>query len=407
MERINLMPEAWVDAPIITMLTPEEVSKPDPLQFPPGLMTGFAGNVARVYSALLEPPAHFFYVSALTTLGSILSGKITLQSELRRDPRMYTLLLGESGTSRKSTAITTVVDLFLATKEASTFRVSYGVGSAEGLQQTINARGWDKRLLLFLDEFKPFVSKCKIEGSVLLPCVNTLFESNKYENVIKGKTISLFNTHFSILAASTIDTYSHCWDSTFTDIGFNNRLFIVPGQSVRSKPLPASVDPAEYMLLKEELSQIIAKTAVPMVYSMDSDALEYYEAWYMGLPQSIHAVRLDSYAARLMPLLAANDQKDTIDIETTMKATTLCDWQLKVRQQYDPIDADTKTAKMEERIRRVLLNGKKLKEYQIRAQTNAHRVGLFVFKQSLQNLRDAGEVEMLMDKTFTLAGKRK
>ena len=48
-----------------------------------------------------------------------------------------------------------------------------GVNSAEGLQKQLEERN---KLLLCFDEFKLFVSKCSIQSSVLLPCVNTLFE---------------------------------------------------------------------------------------------------------------------------------------------------------------------------------------------------------------------------------------
>ena len=110
-----------------------------------------------------------------------------------------------------------------------TFDVCWGVGSAEGLQKRLEDIGGG--LLLCLDEFKQFVSKCTITSSVLLPCVNTLFESNRYESRTKSVDINLTDAYLSLLAASTVQTYERTWDGSFTDIGFNNRLFLVPGTS--------------------------------------------------------------------------------------------------------------------------------------------------------------------------------
>ena len=154
-------------APII-----ELDSKNDPLEFPSEVISGAAGEFANLYSQYLEVPRHFFFMSFLTCLGSLVADQLTLASELDPQPRLYTLLLGESGDDRKSTAISKTVNFFQETSAG--FPVCWGVGSAEGLQKKLE-RG--KKLVLCLDEFKQFISKCKIDSSVLLPCVNTLFES--------------------------------------------------------------------------------------------------------------------------------------------------------------------------------------------------------------------------------------
>ena len=93
-----------------------------------------------------------------------------------------------------------------------------------------------------------------------------------------------------------------------------------------------------------------------------------------------------------MPLLAVNELKTVVDEEIVIKATMLCDHQLLMRKLYDPISADTKTAKMEESIRRQLTNRGPMTERELKQYTNATRSGLFIFNQSLSNLTKAGEV---------------
>ena len=99
-------------------------------------------------------------------------------------------------------------------------------------------------------------------------------------------------------------------------------------------------------------------------------------------------------------LMAINEYKSEIDLETIEKAITLCDWQLRVREKYDIIDADNKIAEMEEKIRRVLKARGALKEYSIKQYTNAKRAGIWAFNQSLKNLREAGEIQLTKGKFY-------
>jgi hypothetical protein len=215
-------------------------NEPDPepknLEFPAWVMSGVAGDFATLYSSYLEVPVHFLYITFITCLGSVIADSLTLASEIAPQPRLFVLLLGESADDRKSTALNKVVEFFKSSVDG--FSVCLGVGSAEGLQERLKD---NNRLLLCLDEFKQFVSKCKIEASVLLPCINTLFESNHYESRTKKTKIDLNNVYLSMMAASTLDTYENTWSKQFTDIGFNNRLFLVPGSGKRKHSLPAKI----------------------------------------------------------------------------------------------------------------------------------------------------------------------
>src|SRR3990170_4525961 len=313
-------------------------------------MTGAAGAFAHLYSSYMEAPKQFFYMSYLTCLGSYLSGSLTIDSELRPQPRLYTLLLANSADDRKSTAISKVVSFFV--ESIADFLTCWGVGSAEGLQTRLE--GSNKKLLLAFDEFMAFVGKCKIESSVLLPCVNTLFESNYYESRTKKNWVLLKNAHLAILAASTIATYERTWSPAFTDIGFNNRLWLVTGKGQRRFSCPRTIPEEAKRLARSKLSAVLDHAEKHPVLDIELEARELYHDWYMGRPPTIHGKRLDTYALRFASLLAVNDLKDKVDVETMQKVITLCDHQHHVRQLHDPIDADNVVAKLEEKIRRTL-----------------------------------------------------
>ncbi len=361
------------------------------LVFPETVISGIAGEFTNLYIDYLEVPKEFLYVSFLTCLGAILSNKLTISSELSPQPRLYTLLLGESADDRKSTAITKTVDLF---KTLSTgFDICNGIGSSEGLSKKLkNIDGESKNLLLCVDEFKNFVSKCKIESSVLLPCVTTLFENNSYESHTKNASIDLENIHLSLLAASTVQTYERTWDSSFTDIGFNNRIFIVPGSSKRKYSIPKIIPESKKNQIKKKLDKVIEHVNKYPKLKINTDALKLYDEWYFNLEGSIHTKRLDTYALRLMVILAANELRNTIDIEIVEKVISLCNWQFKVRQLHDPIDADNKIAELEEKIRRTLKNGEQAERH-IKQYTHYNRYGIWYFETAKKNLIKSKEIE--------------
>ncbi len=350
----------------------------------PDIMGGVAGEFAKVYSTYLESPEHFFFACFLTCLGSFIP--VTLASELLTQPRLFVLLLGQSADDRKSTAISKTASFF---RDALTdFGICYGVGSAEGLQKKLKEL---QRLLLCLDEMKQFVSKCKVEGAVLLPLVNTLFEQNHYEAQTKKVSIELRDVHLSLLAASTIQTYERTWDASFTDIGFNNRLFIVPGSGHRRFSFPEQIPEKEKYLLRKRLGEILSFVGSGLSIGITQEGRELYHNWYLNHDRSVHAKRLDTYAIRFMMLLAVNDLKSEIDQSTVERVIKLMDWQLAVRQLHDPIDADGKMAVMEEKIRRVLRTGP-FSDRDLQRRTHAARSGSWVYQTAMRNLQAGKQI---------------
>jgi len=361
--------------------------KQDPASFPLHVLSGLAGDFAALYSQHLEPPIQFFYMAFLACLGWLVSNRISLDSEITTPARIFTLLLGESADDRKSTAIDKTIDFFSGITEG--FAVCRGVGSAEGLQKLL----LDKpHLLLCFDEFKHFVSKCRIEASVLLPMVNTLFESQRFETHTKTVKISVENAGLSLLAASTTDTYQQTWSQAFTDIGFNNRLFLVIGHGSRKFAFPRPIPDAEKYTLKNELRDVLKFVGTGRRIGITPEAEDHFQGWYLSREASVHAKRLDGYALRLMQLLAVNEMKEIIDLTTVEKVLALCDWQLTVRKLNDPIGVDNVVARLENNIRRQLEVRKELTEAGLCKWTHAETHGLYPFQCALQNLEKAGIV---------------
>jgi hypothetical protein len=384
------LPEPEIRRTITSIKAKHERNQPqkeEPLQFPYHVVAGAAGNFTKLFASYLETPSAFLYMSYLTCLGSVVGNRLTLLSEISPQPRLFVVLLGESADERKSTAIYKTVEHFRDALQS--IHICWGVGSAEGLQKRLEE---SRLLLLCFDEFKQFVSKCKIEASVLLPCVNTLFESNRYESRTKKTDIYLEDAYLSLLAASTVSTYENIWSTQFTDIGFNNRLFLVPGSGEKRFSVPAKIPEREIHDLKRQIGRIMKLVEGKAELDLTPSARETYHEWYMSLERSVHAKRIDTYALRLMPLLAVNELKTEVDEETVKKAIALCDWQLDVRRLHDPIDADNEVARMEEKIRRVLKTNGSMKDWELKRSTNASKKGLWIYETAKRNLRGANEM---------------
>jgi hypothetical protein len=269
------------------------------------------------------------------------------------------------------------------------FNVRYGLGSPEGLQKIIEEKGGG--LLLVFDEFKAFVDKAKIQNSVMLPAISTLFESNIYENATKTSHICIKNAHVSLLAASTIETYEAIYSNAFIAIGFPNRVFIVTGTAEKQYAVPPQLPQKDNEVLKKNLLEVMSHVVDGLQLSLSPDADEIYRQWYLCIEDSIHAKRLDTYALRLMQLLAVNDLKTVIDQECVEKAIALCNWQLDVRKRHDPIDAENVIANMEEKIRRQLERGP-MKERDLKSKVNYKAKGIWVWDTAKKNLEKAGEI---------------
>lgn len=389
------------------------------MQFPFEILKGAAGFFSQTHSEHFESPRHFFFMSYLTCLGALLSSRVQLMSSLKTRPRLYTVLLGESASDRKSTAIIEPNNLFKQTF-GNDYSFCLGVGSAEGLQRIFKKShafkfpGTEKddpinkfSLNLALDEFKAFVSKCKIKGSILLECVNSLFEMDGYENHTARKSLVLKNAHLSLIGASTIETYERIYSSNFIDIGFPNRIFLVVGTAEPKHSIPPPIPPQKIIKMKKDL-EIINDTIGPSYkFKISDKAWAIYDNWYLNLPRnSIHSKRLDGYCLRIMMLLAANKLEGRITSEIAKDAIKLCDWEYEVRRVYDPIDADNNIARMEEKIRRhILKSGGTSKDYVLKQKTNANRTGLWIYGKALENLKTNNEIEWdKRSKTYRFIG---
>lgn len=377
-------------APAPPAAVPESAS----LTVPDAGMVGVARDFAVLYGSRLEAPPSFFYFSFLTYFGIAVAKQITLESSLWPEPRLYTVLLGESADTRKSTALRMTDQFWQSLGQEWHAGTLLGVGSAEGLAAELKDRV-DHTVLLHFDELKSFVDKAKADNSVLLPMVSTLFERNEYDNRTKDNAISVRGASLALLAACTADTYATMFDQRFFAIGLLNRLWIVADRSTQCIPVPQPIPTVALDAVKARTISVLqgirsmyqrnTYQAVPL--GLTNGAADMFGEWYAAREGSIFERRLDTYGHRLMILLAATCGKDRVDEAVMTAVLTLLKYQLDARRECDPVNAENQIAALEERIRRLLARGA-LRGRDLKKKLHIERVGIWYWTTAIDNLRN-------------------
>jgi hypothetical protein len=386
--------------------TVDETSLAKPLEFPEVVMSGAAGRFAYAYSQYLETPPPFLFMNYLTLLGHVVSDNLTLYSELRPQPRLYTVNLGESADDRKSTSIDKTCDFFMEALSLGDVNLLHGVGSAEGLASFFEPPKKEKRgkgnqdfeephrtrCVLVLDELKSLVQKCRIDSSVLLPCINTLFEKTSYTSLTKHHKISIDDAQLCLLGASTLDTYRTMFNPTFLDIGFINRLFVVLGTGERKFSIPSPIPQDIKTSLIKDLGHILQHLDTlclaygkPFAMRLDSEAMEIFEIWYFEHAGGAEAKRLDTYGHRLLPLMALSEGKEQITGDVAARVVKLLEYELAARKLVAPIDAENMIARVEARIIQALGSGP-LEKRNLEKRCHKERVGVWCWNAAISNL---------------------
>ncbi len=370
---------------------PAEAPKEDLPRFPEEAYVGLAGEFAATYAERLESPQQFFYLDYLTFLGAIISPHVRLDSQLREEPRIYGVKVGESSLSRKSSSQIEVIRFFEPLREYRDDRiiVSYGAGSAEGLAKRMEKNPGVPVILVY-DEFRAFVNKAGVQGSVLLPMVTSLFSTTVYDNMTKHSEISVRDAHLSIIAACTKDTFITMFKPNFRAIGLLNRLLIVTGRREKIRPIPKPIPENVLERLRKRTEQYImrAEKEKPAI-TFTAEGQQRWEEWYRALPESPHSARLDTYGLRLLMLFAITSESKKIDRPLVDAVIAFLEYEYNVRRELDPLDADNAIARMEQCILRHLSKGR-MSDSRLQSLCHVRRTGVWVYEQAIKNLKRQG-----------------
>lgn len=382
--------------------------------FPANAFQGFIRRVGELYSSALESPYPFWIFNTAVCLGNVMSSRIRLRTSLFPYPTMYVVCLGPSGETRKSESGKQVTRLFagwdrfrqecekrnheieVGAAAATDFRsnvalrIIFGIGSAEGLMETLKAV---PNCVIFFDELRAFVQKCQVQGSNLLQIVNTLFENTFYENVVKKSIQSVTNVRLSIIGCSTIETWNSMFTSSFINIGFINRLWLVPGEGKKKDFLPPEIPQHKILTLYAKLTEIFEFFPNPSVIEVDPDALQLLQEWYEFCESSDYTKRLETYGLRILMLMALSEKKFTIDESMAKRCIQLLEWQKEVREAYHPMEYTSITAQIENLIRKAVMLHSGIPKGQLLSRIGSKRFETWKVEKAIETLVKSREIK--------------
>ncbi|MGH9437616.1 MAG: DUF3987 domain-containing protein, partial [Terriglobia bacterium] len=264
---------------------------------------GLLGDTATLLTGKSEisPIAVAFSLLALT--GAELSDRVVESGRIDRSQlNLFILLVGQSGITRKSSAMSRAGSFWREMLETST-RVHEGAGSGEGLARLL---GGGTKLLpargcLLYDESIQFMSKAAIDGSSLLSVFNSLYDGRSWENQIKRSEHSsrIDNGVLSFIGAATPEIYQSLWSETGVGIGLLNRFLLIELQPPAERyffPIFPSND--EKLTVAQRWHDRLADPA--HCISWPSQASAQCQAWYTSLAPRAEITRIDELLRRLV-----------------------------------------------------------------------------------------------------------
>jgi hypothetical protein len=188
--------------------------------------------------------------------------------------------------------------------------------------------------------------------------------------------------------------------SSFTDIGFINRLWIVPGKSDKFFSIPDMVKREEKIGLFADIARLLRNfpAVPPVTLSIEWDAKCKWDEWYCTCSRNDYTKRLDTYGLRFMQIMCVSEDVRVITQDIVERVIKLLEWQKIVRQIYYPVPYDTKEARIEGKIMRKLAEiGIRIGRNDLYKEIRADRVGSTIFNKAIKNLSESKRILISKD----------
>jgi hypothetical protein len=257
-------------------------------------------------------------------------------------------------------------------------------------------------MLMKFDELKSLIDKGRQDGSQLMPLLTNTFEKGRWSNDTLTYGVDLKDAAISILSACTMKTFESAFRGAEADIGFLNRLWLVPAQLDKVIAIPTQLPDERRTQLLLRLGAVIQPLLTSdqkVLVSFTREARLLWTTWYTDFRRRANAsetgARVDTYGLRLCVLLAVCDGSTRITPRVVEAVIDMLEWQLVVRAQYFPTIADNATAALEQKIRKVLARapGQWFKRKDVYHLINGSRVGTNSFDRALEGLTRNSDIE--------------
>jgi hypothetical protein len=416
---------------------PELPKEPRPV-YPADVWAGTVyGDFGRVCSAKNHVPPKFFIESLRTVVGAIMGNRLRCNVD-GVHPRSFTICIAPAGAG-KGTANSYVTKFFdelwdglTRTSEAPLIWAnpaehtwkSRGIGaqvasfsSAPGLMVAIAPPRMKKgeapnplarwkpipRIITMAEEVRGLLANFANEstGAGLESVLCELFDRDSFTTTAtKDRPPASGKLMYSLLGGITPED----WTSIFSKVestgsGFQSRLNIVGTEEARrvgSLLLP------DFEPLRRRLLPLIEDLERHERSINPTDAaLERMEEWFLRLelPEGISKSRLNIHAWRAGLHLAWLNGHATIEIDDIDGGIRLAEYLAKMREWYAPPEGETRAARAEAAIRKVMRSRHRCTVRELKQATASKRISVGDWDKALQALCRAGEMRVAEEST--------
>jgi len=290
----------------------------------------------------------FLWIPAMTILLNYLGTKVTVERK-NLIPSIFTVLIGRRGKVLKSSSVEDAIKYFeycgVAGHSEPTLNNANGrsliftPGSAEGFGKEM-MRTNCKNGIWYFDELSTLVNKASIESSTIVSNMLLLYESAKFQNIIKNTKDS-----YSLLPGSYCASFlACCTDKNFTinwsklagqSTGLTDRfLFILQPEVLKPLTPYIHVNTQEGSL---KTRQLIDKALEQKVYKIDdSSPLSKFTA------ENEDSNRSEIRAEKLALGIAVDMGLDSIDEESIERALAIIAYEQAVKAYLKTYEASTR-----------------------------------------------------------------
>lgn len=360
--------------------------------FPNAIIQGVAKKFVNLYSPIRETPEGFLWLSFLVYFGNLISPYVRLDCA-SSEPRLFGVVIGKSGRTRKSAGINLARDLFKQFRQQQ--QVIEGFGSSEGMLGRLGDNKSPQPTVIHVDEVNLIASKTDIGGSAGVAAFHKLFEDHDYDHPLAKSEYKVRNAYLSLIGASTLEDFTKAWSGKHEDAGFFSRLLLVTGDTDKRIPRPIEPDGKALAELVGELQGLVSSviTSGSSVLGMDKDAEGAWATFYDSFGDGPEWNRIDTLGFRIMAIQAVLRQEKTVTPANVKDVIDFLQYEVAVRESVAPVVAENMFAKMEQLIRRYLPAAGTITKRELQRRTNGNRLGIECFDRAISNMLKNGEME--------------
>jgi RepB DNA-primase N-terminal domain/Protein of unknown function (DUF3987) len=334
-------------------LEPEITEEPLP-EFPQ-----ITGSIAEFADALCpDIPREFKIMAAVTRIGLMLTGRVSLANETHLQPRFYTCAIADKGRGKSASNNEVGRRLNALGDYHSTPSVDSGPALVDVFSEqdaNIDRDTSFAKVLLNPDEMIDLFEKAKLsrEGrNSIFTELLRLFEGNETGNRARkaGQPIELSNAALAVIGSATPEGYDQMWvGSRGASGGLQSRFTLV---ATTAPPIPTRPRPSDEEKIKAVLERIKTQTHCSNVLlSMTDEASGMLQDWWNKTPrEKTSEVRIPDIVKRFLMVLAVTNDRDTIDQDLMTVGIQFGEYQITVRDRFMPVDSFSWTQAFENKI---------------------------------------------------------